>query len=424
MATANLYFDIRNKKAEKFPLTIQVSHRSRQKYIATGYKLTLADWDEGNKKVKKSFPNSTRANTRIRTKLTIAEQVIERYKLHLKEMTVYQLAEVIIEEMANNDKKEISPEKTRKGTTLIDYGQKVIKMYEEANQTSMADGFHTAINSLIKFHGKEDLLITDIDEMFLLTYEKYFRKQTDKINGYGAYLRYIRRIYNLAIKDKNTEVNRSHYPFGKEGYSIKKGKSKKKAIDISFIQVIRELDYKEGSAAWHHRNYLLFMFNCRGMNFIDLAYLKKSNISEGRLRYRRRKTKRGENVKEFNIKITEEAQGILEHYWEEGRAGDLVFPILEDVIENPDENHVYNRYRERRSTHNDWLEKIGKDAGIPGKLTTYVIRHTFATALKYKGVSKAKIGDMLGHTNYYTTEEYFEDFEQEALDEAAEVILK
>ena len=64
------------------------------------------------------------------------------------------------------------------------------------------------------------------------------------------------------------------------------------------------------------------------------------------------------------------------------------------------------------------------NAGILNeKLTSYVARHTFATAGLHKGISKAQIGDMLGHTNYYTTEAYFDDFDEEVLDNTADQIV-
>ncbi len=424
MAVVNIWFDKRNKNAQRFPITLMLSHKSKQKPIPTGYKVSVKDWDEDKKIIRKGFANYSRANLRIKEKLVMAEQVIESYQYQLDNMTVYQLADIIKGKISGETaQKETLGKPVSQRTTLVDYGLKVQEMYRKAGQFSMAIGFESAVNSLIGFHGNENLLITDIDEMFLIMYEKHQMSKTDTVNGFGAYLRSIRRIYNLAIKDKSTEVSRENYPFGKEGYSIKKGRTKKRAVDLDYISVIRDLKYEMYSAAWHHRNYLLFMFNARGMNFIDLAYLRRKNISNGRLTYRRRKTKRGVNVKEFNIEITKEAQMILDIYMQEERPGDLVFPILEGCIESRDEDYIYRKYKDRRSTHNDWLERIGKDAGLPEKLTSYVIRHTFATALKFKGVSKAKIGDMLGHTNYYTTEEYFDDFERDTLDEAVKEIL-
>lgn len=80
-------------------------------------------------------------------------------------------------------------------------------------------------------------------------------------------------------------------------------------------------------------------------------------------------------------------------------------------------------YKNKLINHNRRLDTVGKMLNPSIKLTSYIVWHTFATAGLYKGISKAQIGDMLGHTNYYTTEAYFDNFEKEVLDEAADKIL-
>ncbi len=159
------------------------------------------------------------------------------------------------------------------------------------------------------------------------------------------------------------------------------------------------------------------------MNFMDLAFLTTDAIQDGRLHYKRRKTRRGSTVKEFNIKITEEAQRILDYYADPKKDEGLAFPIMRDVINTADQQYVYDLYQNRLRNHNRRLAAIGKSIGLEDNLTTYVARHTFATAGLHKGISKAQIGDMLGHTNYYTTEAYFDDFDKEILDDAADKIL-
>ncbi|WP_282088331.1 tyrosine-type recombinase/integrase [Aquimarina algiphila] len=84
---------------------------------------------------------------------------------------------------------------------------------------------------------------------------------------------------------------------------------------------------------------------------------------------------------------------------------------------------MHEIYKNRRRNHNHRLSTISKKLNLDIKLTTYVARHTFATAGLYKSISKAEIGDMLDHTNYYTTEAYFADFENKVLGEAAEKIF-
>ncbi len=87
------------------------------------------------------------------------------------------------------------------------------------------------------------------------------------------------------------------------------------------------------------------------------------------------------------------------------------------------EEDVHRIYKNCRRSHNRRLETIRKKIHLETKLTTYVARHTFATAGLHKGISKAQVGDMLGHTNYYTSEAYFADFENKVLDQAADKIF-
>lgn len=426
MASVSLFLDTRNKNSDRFPLKLRVSHKSNRKDIPTGYKLALNEWNDQKKVVKSSYENSSNANFKLRNKIAIASEVLMKYEPVLKDLSASELGVLVKNGLDEATRKKlpqtISKNKPSK-TTLKSYGNTVIDRYKKAKRFGMAKSFEDAINMILRFHGSDNLLVSDINEIFLEDLEADYIGNGNKINGLGVRLRAIRRIYNLAIKDKDTELTAKDYPFGRGGYSIKTEKSRKRAVKMDVIQQIRSLDYSEGSSLWHHRNYFLFMFNMRGMNFIDLAFLRMDAISEGRLKYKRRKTKRGQNVKEFDIKITPEASKILKYYSKGKRKNDLVFPILEDVIDSDNDLRLFKVYHNRLCNHNRRLITIGKAIGLEEHLTTYVARHTFATAGLHKGISKAQLGDMLGHTSYYTTEAYFDEFDKEVLDDAAEQIL-
>ena len=278
--------------------------------------------------------------------MTLASEAVSECQAIIDEMTVYQIVDLVIKkiEEAEKEKLPVTFESLTSKTTLKEYGEQVIDRYKKAKRFGMAKSFEDAIGMMLKFHRGDDLLISDITEIFLEDLEVEYVGSDKKLNGLGVRLRAIRRIYNLAIKDKETELTMNDYPFGRGGYSIKIERSKKRAVKLDVIEKIRELNYEEGSSLWHHRNYFLFMFNMRGMNFIDLAFLRMDVISEGRLKYKRRKTKRGQNVKEFDIKITPEASGILEYYSKGKEKDDLVFPIVEDVIDSDDDLRLYKVY--------------------------------------------------------------------------------
>lgn len=395
--------------------------------MPSGYRLTPNEWNDNKKVIKGTFPNSSRANARLKAKIAVATEVISECESVLKDMTAIQLASVIKDRIEALEKQKLPNTKSMNafsGKTLLkSYGEKVITRYEKAKRFGMANAIKDAVDVLLRYHGNENLLLTDIDEVWLEDLEADYVSRGNKINGLGVRLRAIRRIYNLAIKDSSTEILVDNYPFGRNGYSIKREKTKKRAVKLDVIEAIQTLNYEKNSSLWHHRNYFLFMLNLRGMNFIDLAFLRKEAIQDGRLKYQRRKTKRGLSVKEFSIKITTEAQEILNYYLPDERTGGLVFPIMADVINTEDDQRIYSLYQNRLRNHNRRLNSIGKAIGLDTRLTTYVARHTFATAGLRKGVSKAQIGDMLGHTNYYTTEAYFDEFDETVLDRATEHIL-
>ena len=426
MAKLTLMPDPRYNKADKCPLVIRVSHRRKAKYLKTGFILETKHWDEKRKQIKNSFPNSLRANAKVQKKVSLAQDVLSDHHAVLKQLTADDIEALIIKRFEQTDQERLPPISTlasqSKKTTLKDYGDKVIARYKKADRFGMARSFEDALKVFLKFHGNDDLLISEIDENFLEDLEADYLGKGFKLNGLGSSLRAVRRIYNLAIRDKKTELTEAHYPFGKNGYSIRVEKAKKRAVKLDIIKTIRDLDLPPGSSLWHHRNFFLFMFNMRGMNFVDLAFLPTSATQEGRLRYKRRKTRRGSSVKEFDIKITDEAQRIMDHYAARDDKG-LAFPVMRDVIDTADKEYIYKLYQNRLRNHNRRLTSIGKNIGLEEPLTTYVARHTFATAGLHKGISKAQIGDMLGHTNYYTTEAYFDDFEKEVLDDAADQII-
>jgi hypothetical protein len=86
-------------------------------------------------------------------------------------------------------------------------------------------------------------------------------------------------------------VDQTHYPFGRNKYTIPTGPSKKRAISKEDIIKIEQLELEKDTPLWHARNYFLFSFYTMGMNWSDMAHLKMQNIINGRIVYVRIKTK-------------------------------------------------------------------------------------------------------------------------------------
>ena len=62
-------------------------------------------------------------------------------------------------------------------------------------------------------------------------------------------------------------------------------------------------------------------------------------------------------------------------------------------------------------------------AKVAKNVTSYVIRHSYATNLKQLGVSVEKISQSMGHSSVEITNSYLKDFETEEIDFENEKLL-
>lgn len=223
-------------------------------------------------------------------------------------------------------------------------------------------------------------------------------------------MRAIRAVYNSAIKEDQFYTKKN--PF--DHYKIPTSRrTKKKAVTKSDFIRIRDVHYKTRSPIWHAKNYALVMFNCRGMNFVDLVKLKIRDICQDRIYYGRSKT--GDQL---SVRITEELAGILSYYTLGKSKEDYLFPANYDGS-----TKHYEKYKILRRRMNGHLKTIAKDAGIEEHFTTYTIRHSWATIAKFMGVPTEVISEGLGHNSLKTTQIYLKSFTNHVLDEANEMVV-
>lgn len=176
----------------------------------------------------------------------------------------------------------------------------------------------------------------------------------------------------------------------------------------NIMDLFRQIRLKIGSKKWHARNYLLFMFNCRGMDLVDLAFLTRSHIQNRILEYRRHKV---EDDSLLTIDLNEEALEILNTYqYKHKQPNELVFPLMADVYD-PAEGlieEVYYKYRNRVRYVNKHLTDLGGMISLEGKFTTKMIRHTWAQIVLTNTKSYSVVGDGLGHQNDQAARSYSE----------------
>ncbi len=98
-------------------------------------------------------------------------------------------------------------------------------------------------------------------------------------------MRILRAVYNLAAEKGLTE-NRNPFRHVYTGID----KTAKRAISLKDIRRIKNLDLSMRPNWDFARDMFMLSFYTRDMSLIDMAYLKKRDLQNGILAYRRRKT--------------------------------------------------------------------------------------------------------------------------------------
>jgi len=294
----------------------------------------------------------------------------------------------------------------------------LVKQLDRANRINYARSFKHTWYSLKKFCGNDlDFPFSDMDVEFLRKYEKWLKDLNYTEVTISHIFRNVRTTYNRAIAEKC--ALKSSYPFNEFKVSKFDVSTQKRAIPKDAIKKVMAVDLnKELFYTQFARDVFIFSYLCGGINFTDISSLKISNLTESKLVYIRKKTK-----KKIKTPLSNEALQIIQKYAaDKSKPSDYIFPILDDKFHKT-EVQKFNRSQKILRRVNLALKKVAKLAGINANLTTYVARHSFATVLKNSGVNIALISETLGHSDITTTQIYLDSFESEQISDALRNLL-
>ena len=276
-------------------------------------------------------------------------------------------------------------------------------------QTSKKEHYTSTYNKFAKFTGGKDMLISDLTADTMAEFNAMMKADGLQTNTLSFYNRILRAVYNIAIEQGLTE---DRNPFRHVYTGI--AKTAKRAIPVSVIRKIAHLDLQDNTPDDYARDMFLFSFYTRGMSFVDMAFLKKSNLQNGILTYRRRKTGQA-----LNIKWEKPMQDILDkHKADDGS------PYLLDIIRPDGSSDERSQYKSRSFTVNFHLKDVGRAVGLQVPLTMYVARHSWASACKASNIPLSVISEGMGHDNEETTRIYLAQLDTSVVDKANRKIIK
>lgn len=372
---------------------LRVTKDRKRKYVSLGISVNPENWDFSKNQPKAECPNREYIELLIADKLKEYSAKIVELKATNQEFTSTTLVEKVCVNRVNRK-------------TVGDLFKAHINSLTSSGRKSYALSIKQLYNSLIEFNGHLDIPFSEMDIVWLRRYEAFLRRKGLAENTIGIRFRTLRSIYNVAIEED--AVSAELYPFKKLKVSKLHQETAKRALSKEDIE--RVLSYKSTNRYMRFPiDIFAFTYYCGGINFVDIAHLTKANITDGRLIYKRQKTK-----KLIKIPLQPQAVALIEKYSSDD--SQYLFPILSDFHKT--DIQQANRIHKVISKVNERLKQIGKALNLPIALTTYVARHSQATVMKRAGVSTAVIREIMGHSSERVTQIYLDSFDNEQVDNA------
>ncbi len=292
--------------------------------------------------------------------------------------------------------------------TLYNFMYKIIINQQQMGKLRTSETYNCTLRSFMMFRQDRDVLLKDINSDLMVMYESYLRNKGLTKNSTSFYMRILRAVYNRAIEK---ELTPDRHPFKYVYTGI--DKTTKRAIPLKTIKQIKNLDLSQRPSLEFARDMFLFSFYTRGMSFIDMAYLRKRDLTGKVLSYRRRKTNQ-------QLYICWEGcmQQIVERY--DNPYSDYLLPLINPQSSIDErKQYIYAAHNINRS-----LRIIGQELGLSLSLTMYIARHSWASIAKSKNVPLSVISEGMGHDSEATTRIYLASLDTMAVDKANSMILK
>ena len=277
-------------------------------------------------------------------------------------------------------------------------GENYINRLRKEGRYSTAHVYKNALYSFSKFCGTLNMSFRQVTKERLRRYGQYLYECGLKPNTISTYMRMLRSIYNRGV-----DMHQAPYVHGLfrdvfTGVDTRQ----KKAIPISELHMLLNKDpQSEKLRRTQAIANLLFQF-C-GMPFSDLAHLEKSNLERGLLKYNRTKT-----GTPMSIEVLESAQNAIGGLYNKSDARssgypDYLFRILSGAYKRNEEG-AYREYQSALRRFNNELKSLSRKLRLHSPVTSYTLRHSWATTAKYRGVPIEMISESLGHKSIKTTQ--------------------
>lgn len=400
MATIKLKFRPSSVPKTEGTLYYQVIHKRKVKWISTEHHIYTNEWDENTETIVVAARSERKGalalmQCKIDWALKRWQTILDRLERSHKDYTVEELCEIF------------SKEQTYK--TVFVFLQEQVTKKEQMKRQGTARTYGNAYRRFKAFREDVDLTFDELTSDMIECYEAWLIDKRLKQNSIRCYLRTLNTLLCKAVEEgllNNTNLF-SHV-------RLSYVKTTKRAISEKELKVIANLELPENSTMALARDIFMFSFYMRGMPFVDIAYLRKTDLKNGMWTYCRKKTNQC-----LVVEWEKAQQKILDRYAHQMENRSYLLPIIKE-----EDGTEYKQYQRMQININRALKKIGEMAELKMPLTTYVARHTWASVARDMNIPIAVISEGMGHNSIKTTQVYLNSIDISRINEANKRIIK
>lgn len=287
-----------------------------------------------------------------------------------------------------------------KTVDLIYFMNLAKKNYRQMKQPSAARVCDATLKKVIAFIGRDSMSFNELSKEWLKAFEEYLKRSLAD-NTVSTYLRMLQAVYNKAVYEGVAKF--VPHLFKK----VYKGRmpSRSRALEQQDFQAVANMPKKPLADVVRTRDFFLLMFFLRGIPFVDMVHLRRSDLRGDRLTYRRRKT-----GKQMVVLVEAQAMEIIKRYQNSDFSTPYLFPFLVQTSKDG-----FQQYESALRRFNNQLKWLGALLGLSIPLTSYCARHTWASFANFCDFDKKLICESMGHSSVQVTEIYFKPHEVEEI---------
>lgn len=366
---------------------LRITHSRQSRTISLPLKIYPEQWEDAKER-------ST--DEHINQQLDENQALIKRIVTILEQQGDYTVADIALRYrcQSNTD-------------SLVSFTEQLANVYNHRQQNRTARAYLCAASRLVAFCGNKLIRLSDITASLIENFEKSLQNEGLSRNTTSFYMRNLRAIYHKAVEMKEI-IRQEESPFARVFTGTEK--TRKRALSQEEINNLYNVNIQNNSNLRFARQLFFFGFHACGMSFVDMAYLKKSDVRNSIIRYRRKKT-----GKLIEVKITKALKKLIDFFYNKNPNMPYLLPIITDP--NKDERL---QYESALRLQNKRLKLLGNISLLKHTLTTHVCRHSWASLARKLNIPLAVISESLGHSDEKTTAIYLASFDRSVLDKVCE----